>query len=231
MSATPVYILCIETANAVTSVAISKDGNCLSVKDIPEANKAADQLHRLVEALLKETSLAFSNLSAIAVSAGPGSYTGLRIAASAAKGYCLALGIPLIAVSTLQAMVQGIRTRYHQSNYDEFVPMIDARRMEVFTSFYDNDLNCTRYFPSLIIQEDFATLFNSKKRYILFGNGAKKSGNFFDPSNVDLFEDFLPSAEDLCLLGYMGYMENKISDLAYFEPSYYKAFYSTQQHA
>jgi tRNA threonylcarbamoyladenosine biosynthesis protein TsaB len=231
VSATPAYILCIETANAVTSVAISKDGNCLSLKDIPEANKAADKLHRIVEELLEETNLAFSNLSAVAVSAGPGSYTGLRIAAAAAKGYCLALDIPLIAVSTLQAMVQGIRTRYHQSAYDEYVPMIDARRMEVFTSFYDNNLNCTRYFPSLVIQEDFPTLFNPKKKYILFGNGAQKSGNFFDHSNVNLFRDFLPSAEDLCLLGYTGYLENKISDLAYFEPSYYKAFYSTQQHA
>ena len=175
MAKPPNYILCIETANTVTSVAISKDGVCVILKEIQEPNKAADALHLLIEAALNETALTFANLHAVAISAGPGSYTGLRIAAAAAKGYCFALNIPLIAIPTLQAMVHGIIERYQQNDFDIYVPMIDARRMEVFTSFYDNKLNCTNYFTSLIVDTQCNQLFDNSKKYILFGNGAEKT--------------------------------------------------------
>ena len=103
MSENPVYILCIETANAVTSVAISKDGQCIALKEVQESNKAADTLHVLLDTLMTDSGISFSDLNAISISAGPGSYTGLRIAAAAAKGYCYSLDIPLIPVSTLEA--------------------------------------------------------------------------------------------------------------------------------
>lgn len=224
-----VYILCIETANAVTSVAVAKDNACLLVKNIVESNKAADKLHRLVEELLSEATLSFTALDAIAVSAGPGSYTGLRIAAAAAKGYCFALNIPLISVATLQAMVEGAIGRYHQNNYAVYVPMIDARRMEVFTSFFDKTNECQQYFSSLVIDETSKTLFQPEKQYLIFGNGAAKVYPIIASESVTLFSDFIPSAEDLCKLSFEKYKSAAFEDIAYFEPSYYKAFHSTQK--
>jgi len=229
VSDNPVYILCIETANAVTSVSISEHGSCIAVKNILEPNKAADTLHRLVESLLVETKLTFSSLSAIAISAGPGSYTGLRIASSAAKGYCFALDIPLIAISTLQAMVQGVMRRNQQEYFDEYVPMIDARRMEVFTSFYNKELECTTYFPSLILDEQCIDFFVPAKKYLLFGNGAQKAEKLLACTNVYIYKSFQHSAEDLCRLGYIEYMRSNITEIAYFEPAYYKAFYAVNK--
>jgi len=194
----PNYILCIETANTVTSVAISKDGVCVILKEIQELNKAADALHLLIEAALNETALTFANLHAVAISAGPGSYTGLRIAAAAAKGYCFALNIPLIAIPTLQAMVHGIIERYQQNDFDIYVPMIDARRMEVFTSFYDNKLNCTNYFTSLIVDTQCNQLFDNSKKYILFGNGAEKTKAILSSTKIIINTNYIPSALDLC---------------------------------
>lgn len=228
LSENPVYILCIETANAVTSVAISKDGHCIAFKELLESNKAADALHAMLETLMTAAGLSFSNLSAICISAGPGSYTGLRIAASAAKGYCFSLDIPLIPVSTLEAMVRGIQTRYNQIDFDVFIPMIDARRMEVFTSFYDKNLQVVQFFPSLIIDENFNNLLESGKKYLLFGNGANKAVPTINVDTTMVFDGFAPSAQDLCLLAFSSFVKNDFADIAYFEPNYSKAFYSTQ---
>jgi len=222
-----IYILCIETANAVTSVAISKNGNCLHSLDILEPNKAADTLHTLIKQLLEESKLTFTNIHAVAISAGPGSYTGLRIAAAAAKGFCYALDIPLIAISTLQAMVHGVQTRYHQTNFDEYVPMIDARRMEVFTSFFSKDLTTTFALPSLIIDENAEKLFHPEKKYLLFGNGANKTVNTIIVNTIVVMNDFQHCSKDLCLLALTAYNKKETVSLAYFEPNYTKAFYTT----
>lgn len=227
MAKPPNYILCIETANTVTSVAISKDGVCVILKEIQEPNKAADTLHLLIEAALNETALTFANLDAVAISAGPGSYTGLRIAAAAAKGYCFALNIPLIAIPTLQAMVHGIIERYQQNDFDIYVPMIDARRMEVFTSFYDNKLNCTNYFTSLIVDTQCNQLFDNSKKYILFGNGAEKTKAILSSTKIIINTNYIPSALDLCKIAAIEFTGNRFQDIAYFEPQYYKAFHST----
>jgi tRNA threonylcarbamoyladenosine biosynthesis protein TsaB len=222
-----VYILCIETANAVTSVSIAENENCLQTKDILEPNRAADVLHVLIEQLLAETNLSFADLDAVAVSGGPGSYTGLRIAAAAAKGYCFALDIPLIAVSTLMAMAHGIQTRYQQTNFDVFVPMIDARRLEVFTAFYSKDLAVLNSFPSLIIDEQILNLFHSGKKYLLFGNGAQKANAILKTENITINSDFVPSSKDLCLPAFSTFNIKNFEELAYFEPNYTKAFYTT----
>lgn len=222
-------ILCIETANAVTSVAISKNGECLAVKEVLESNKAADKLHLLVADLLAAAGLSFSDLNAVAISSGPGSYTGLRIAAAAAKGYCFSLGIPLISISTLEAMVEGIQTRYNQSGFDEYVPMIDARRMEVFTSFYSQDKEVTHAFSSLILDDTFENLLDDNKKYLLFGNGAEKAKDILKNDKATLVSGFTPSAQDLCYMAYAGFQNEKFEDVAYFEPHYLKAFFSTQK--
>jgi tRNA threonylcarbamoyladenosine biosynthesis protein TsaB len=228
LSENPVYILCIETANAVTSVAISKDGHCIALKEVLESNKAADTLHVLLNTLMTDSGISFSDLNAISISAGPGSYTGLRIAAAAAKGYCYSLDIPLIPVSTLEAMVNGIQTRYNQQEFDVYVPMIDARRMEVFTSFYNKNLQEVQHFNSLIIDENFKDLLEPEKKYLLFGNGAFKVVTTINVDTTIVFENFRPSAQDLCLLAFSSFIKNNFTDIAYFEPNYAKAFYSTQ---
>jgi tRNA threonylcarbamoyladenosine biosynthesis protein TsaB len=221
------YILCIETANAITSVSIAVNGECIHTKEVLETNKAADVLHVLIQELLSETNLSFNELDAIAISAGPGSYTGLRIAAAAAKGFCYALNIPLIAINTLQAMVHGIQTRYNYTDFDEFVPMIDARRMEVYTSFFSKDLSIKQNYSSIIIDNDFPNLFADNKKYLLFGNGAFKTKPYLFVPTIIVMEDFMPSSKDLCLLAFSSYTQNKFETLAYFEPSYTKAFYTT----
>lgn len=223
------YILCIETANAVTSVAISKDGSCLSTKEIFESNKAAATLHLLIEDLLAETKLTFQELHAVAVSAGPGSYTGLRIAAAAAKGYCYALGIPLIAVSTLESMVNGVQIRYKMNDFDEYVPMIDARRMEVFTSFFNKTGEKTKVFSNLIIDENFANLLYKDKKYLIFGNGAFKVSGKVNSESVIIYNEFVPSAVDLCRLSFSKFVKSQYEDIAYFEPNYTKQVYTTEQ--
>ncbi len=229
MPETPYYILCIETANAVTSAAISKNGECLAVKEVLESNKAADKLHILIADLLATAGLSFADLNAVAISAGPGSYTGLRIAAAAAKGYCFSLNIPLISISTLEAMVEGIQTRYNQLGFDEYVPMIDARRMEVFTSFYTQDKELVKAFTSLILDDTFVDLLDINRKYLLFGNGAKKARDILKNDKVKLVSGFIPSAQDLCSMAYARFLNKIVEDVAYFEPHYLKAFFSTQK--
>lgn len=222
-------ILCIETANAVTSVAIAKDGKCLHALHILEANKAADVLHTLIETLLQETSISFNELDAVAISAGPGSYTGLRIAAAAAKGYCFSLHIPLIAIPTLEAMVFGAMHRYDLTGFDYYFPMIDARRMEVFTTVFSNTLQPEQTFTSLILDENVKNIIQPGKKYLCFGNGAFKIKPIITLPNIIIFENFMHSSEDLCLLASQQYADATFKDIAYFEPDYYKAFYTTQQ--
>ncbi|MDB5227258.1 MAG: peptidase glycoprotease [Bacteroidota bacterium] len=223
-----VYILCIEVANSVTSVAISENGKCIYTKEIAEENKAADKLHLLINDLLTSSNLLFSQLHAVAISSGPGSYTGLRIATSAAKGFCFALDIPMIAISTFEAMVYGVQERYRLADIDQYVPMIDARRMEVFTSFYKKDLSVTQSFTSLILDEKASLLFDANQDYLLFGNGAKKAKMVLSGNKINFFDDYVPAAHDLCLLAYKAFNNNNFVDIAYFEPQYLKAFYSTE---
>jgi tRNA threonylcarbamoyladenosine biosynthesis protein TsaB len=229
VSETTSYILCIETANAVTSAAISKNGECLVVKEVLESNKAADKLHVLIADLLAAAGLSFADLNAVAISAGPGSYTGLRIAAAAAKGYCFSLDIPLISISTLEAMVEGIQTRYNQLGFDEYVPMIDARRMEVFTSFYTKEKELLKAFTSLILDDTFENLLDKNRKYMLFGNGAEKATDILKNDKATLFSGFIPSAQDLCSMADASFQNEKFEDVAYFEPHYLKAFFSTQK--
>ena len=222
-----INILCLETANAITSVAIAPNGNCLAYKTITESNKAADKLHLLVSELFQETNFTFNDISAIAVSTGPGSYTGLRIAAAAAKGYAIALNLPIIAVPTLETMVNGIQQRYHHRDYDVFVPMIDARRMEVFTSFYTKELEIVQHFSGLIIDDSIIQFINENTKYLFFGNGASKAIPFINANSVSFFSDFEHSAEDLCALAHARFLNNQFEDIAYFEPNYTKAVHIT----
>lgn len=220
-----VNILCIETANTVSSVAISKDGVLIAFNEVLEQNKAADKLHILVSELLDAHQLQFSDLSAIAISSGPGSYTGLRIATAAAKGYAYALNIPLIAIPTFQSMVYGVQHRYHQRNFDVYVPMIDARRMEAFTSFYNREGEMIKQYISIILDDNFNTMFDPQQKYLLFGNGSHKTKPLIQSDSIVVFDEFLPSAADQCLQAFVRYKNKNFEDIAYFEPYYSKEFH------
>lgn len=221
-----IYILHIEAAYDRASVAISNNGVCLRTVFSPIANKTADVGHQLIRDVLDEAQLTFDDLHAISLSSGPGSYTGLRIAAAMAKGICFAKNIPLIALPTLLCMTYGCIHRYGKTDFDTYIPMIDARRMEVFTTFFNRDLSIEQSFSSLILDENWISLLNFSKKIIFFGNGIGKIVFPENTQNTTLFDTFTISAEDQCLLAFQKYSERDFEELAYFEPNYFKAFYT-----
>ncbi len=212
-------ILNIETATKNCSVALAKDGKTVAYKEIAEQNFShAEKLHVFIEELLVENQLKFSDLSAIAVSQGPGSYTGLRIGVSSAKGLCYALNIPLIAIDTLQLLAKQI-----QINEGIILPMIDARRMEVFSAFYDKNYNQIRTTQAEII--DATSYEEISQKIHLVGDGIEKFKNtlthekFIFHSNV-----VFPSSKEMSELSFDKYQVSNFVDVAYFEPYYLKDF-------
>jgi tRNA threonylcarbamoyladenosine biosynthesis protein TsaB len=218
-------ILCIETSGAATSAALCSTGECIAVKEIAEVNKAADKLHVLVEALLKEQRVNFSALSAVAVSSGPGSFTGLRIAAAAAKGFCFSLDIPLLAVPTFEAMTYGAISRYG-AKADFYVPALDARRMEIYTAVYNEEAVLQKYFESVVLDASFSEHFG-EGNYVMFGSGAEKARSFTGPL-FSVLDGFIPSAADLCVPAWKRFKKEEFADLVYFEPDYAKPFYTAK---
>lgn len=212
-------ILNIETATKNCSVSLSKEGKTIVCKEIAAQNFShAEKLHLFIAEVLAENNLVFSDLSAVAVSQGPGSYTGLRIGVSSAKGFCYALNIPLIAVDTLQLLAKQI-----QIEKGIILPMIDARRMEVFTAFYDKNFNQIRNVQAEIIDENSYAEIDETLH--LVGDGTEKFKNtltndkFIFHSNV-----IYPSANEMSALSYEKFQKQDFVDVAYFEPFYLKDF-------
>ena len=212
-------ILNIETATKNCSVALAKEGKTIACKEIAEQNFShAEKLHVFIEELLSENNLKFSDLSAIAVSQGPGSYTGLRIGVSSAKGLCYALNISMIAIDTLQLLAKQI-----QIEDGIIIPMIDARRMEVFTAFYDKNHNQIRNTQAEIIDE---TSYQEITETIhLVGDGTEKFKNtLIDTKFVFHSGVVFPSANEMSQLSFDKYKISDFVDVAYFEPYYLKDF-------
>lgn len=212
-------ILNIETATKNCSVSLSNEGKTIVCKEIAAQNFShAEKLHLFIAEVLAENNLVFSDLSAVAVSQGPGSYTGLRIGVSSAKGFCYALNIPLIAVDTLQLLAKQI-----QIEKGIILPMIDARRMEVFTAFYDKNFNQIRNVQAEIIDENSYAEIDETLH--LVGDGTEKFKNtltndkFIFHSNV-----IYPSANEMSALSYEKFQNQDFVDVAYFEPFYLKDF-------
>ena len=212
-------ILNIETATKNCSVSLSNEGKTMVCKEIAEQNFShAEKLHLFIAEVLAENNLVFSDLSAVAVSQGPGSYTGLRIGVSSAKGLCYALNIPLIAVDTLQLLAKQI-----QIEKGIILPMIDARRMEVFTAFYDKNFNQIRNVQAEIIDENSYAEIDEILH--LVGDGTEKfkttltNDKFVFHSNV-----IYPSAKEMSALSYEKFQNHDFVDVAYFEPFYLKDF-------
>ena len=216
------YILNIETATKNCSVALAKEGEIILCKEIAEEGYShAERLHVFIEEIIKEAGISLSDLSAIAVSQGPGSYTGLRIGVSAAKGLCFALEIPLIAVDTLQVLALQVNVADGL-----IVPMIDARRMEVYSAIFSPKFDKKREILAEIIDGDSFSD-RSEKLYFV-GDCAEKCKSVLIKENHVFLEDIkYPSAKEMSILSYQKFKTNDTVDVAYFEPYYLKDFMVT----
>lgn len=223
-------ILNIETATRVCSVAISDGGKVVAMQETNTQNSHAEQITVFSEEIIFKAGIGFSDLDAIAVSKGPGSYTGLRIGVSTAKGFCYSLDKPLIAVGTLESLASGIIQKMKSSGQDTgsllFCPMIDARRMEVYAAIYDEHLNPIREIKAEVIDENsFADFFASGKRMVFVGDGAAKCKEVLGQNPLAIFPDeFLPSAAHMAPLAEQKLNNKDFENTAYFEPFYLKDF-------
>jgi tRNA threonylcarbamoyladenosine biosynthesis protein TsaB len=218
------YILNIETATKNCSVSIAKNGLLLVYKDINTGNYShAESLHPLIEALLKETNLDFKDLNAVAVGKGPGSFTGLRIGVSAAKGLCFALQIPLLAIDSLTILAKALTIK---EGY--VIPLLDARRMEVYTAVYDANQNKISAIEAKILEENSFTEFLDKAPVYFLGDGVEKFKAICTHQNAVFKDGYFPSAKEMASLSYLKHKKNDIEDVAYFEPFYLKDFLVTQ---
>ncbi|KYG81817.1 tRNA threonylcarbamoyladenosine biosynthesis protein TsaB [Roseivirga ehrenbergii] len=220
-------ILSIETSTTVCSVALTTDGNTLASQKLFLEKSHSTLLTVVIEQIMKQVGMEMSELDAIAVSKGPGSYTGLRIGVSTAKGLCYALDKPLIAVNTLLAMANEVNRQNHSGAL--LCPMIDARRMEVYTALYDGELNELKKTSAKILEENsfYETLMHNQ--VLFFGNGAGKFKDLkTNVSNAIFIENITPSAWSVGLLANQAFLKGDFEDVAYFEPFYLKDFVATK---
>jgi tRNA threonylcarbamoyladenosine biosynthesis protein TsaB len=218
------YILNIETATTVCSVSVSKNDELLFCRELDEGFTHAENLHLFINESLHKTGIEPSQLSAVAVSKGPGSYTGLRIGVSTAKGLAYALNIPLIAVDTLQIMaVQAFKEKKDQAAI--YCPMIDARRMEVYTNLYDHTGKPLQQVESLIIDEQSILKYQGYPQVYFFGDGMEKCRSLLTGlGNSHFLENIRPSAKTMPVVVYSRFMASQFENVAYFEPFYLKDF-------
>ena len=213
------FILNIETATKNCSVAIAKNGETILCKEIAEEGYShAEKLHVFIEEAIAEAGITVQDLVAIAVSQGPGSYTGLRIGVSAAKGLCFALNIPLIAVDTLQTLAS-------QANVSDgkIIPMLDARRMEVYSEIFNANLEVEREILAEVITENSFKDFTEKLYFV--GDCAEKCKPILTRDNFVFLEDIkYPSAAAMSKISFGKYQKSDTVDVAYFEPYYLKDF-------
>jgi tRNA threonylcarbamoyladenosine biosynthesis protein TsaB len=217
-------LLNIDTATEQASVCIGQDATILSILFNDDAKQHGAFLQPAIQQLIKETGIDFKELDAIAVTGGPGSYTGLRVGLASAKGLCYALNKPLIMVNTLEVMAKAV---IDDNNAKDilYCPMIDARRMEVFTAVYDKHLKMVLEPQALVLSENsFSGDFESKT-VIFSGNGAEKWQNLSKNSSFQ-FSDKKFNTGHLHQLARQLFIENQFANLAYAEPFYLKAFYS-----
>ena len=217
-----VNILCIETTTTNCSVALSVNGSVSVLQeDYGQKYSHAELLHVYIEKILHKANLQLKNLHAIAVSKGPGSYTGLRIGVSSAKGLCFAQDIPLISTATLETLAHQV-----SASKGFIIPMIDARRMEAFTAVFKTNYDQVRETQAQVLNDDSFTSFLNEDKTYFIGNSNAKFAEICTHTNAVFINDKLPSAKEMCSLAYKKYQENNFEDLAYFEPYYGKDFVS-----
>ncbi len=220
-------ILHIETSTTVCSTALSADGVVVWQRVEAEAQSHARLLPLFVQEAVEELRKRDLTVDAVAVSAGPGSYTGLRIGVSTAKGLCYGWGVPLIAVDTLKVMANAFCKKNPDVTDVLLCPMIDARRMEVYAAIYDSSLNVCRATSADIVDEESYSEFLTTHRVCFFGNGADKCRAVLTSENAEFFPDIYPTAEAMVSLADEAFGKGDFKDIAYFEPFYLKQFVAT----
>jgi tRNA threonylcarbamoyladenosine biosynthesis protein TsaB len=227
-------ILNIETTSDACSVALSKNGKLINSKEEREGRSHASKLAVFIEQVLREEKYQVKDLDAVSISKGPGSYTGLRIGVSTAKGLCFGNDLPLIAVHTLQSLTQGLIDNITQhlpeglKTNDLLVPMIDARRMEVYTAIFDINNKFVEDVSPLILDENAYKDLFSNYRPIFFGNAVKKAKEVIKHKNACFIDGVGFSAEHMIPLSEQYFSQHRFEDLAYFEPFYLKDFQATK---
>jgi tRNA threonylcarbamoyladenosine biosynthesis protein TsaB len=225
-------IICLETATNLCSVALCDSDGVISMRESNEAKSHASLLTVFIEEILKEVGLRASQLEAIAVSKGPGSYTGLRIGVSVAKGVAYSASIPLIGIETTRSMFWGLfeNRSYNYSKEKDalFCPMLDARRMEIYYALYDISGITKREISAEVINEDSFSNINESVKIIIFGDGAAKCQNIITRKNTFFVDDFKMSSSHMCKPAVEASKNRKYEDVAYFEPFYLKDFITSK---
>ena len=218
------YILNFETATKNCSVSISKSGKLIAFEELNTGGYShAEKLHVFIEQVLQKAGIDFSDLVAVCVGKGPGSYTGLRIGVSAAKGICFALDIPLIAIETLEILACS-----QSVSEGVLVPMLDARRMEVYSAVFAGDGEKIRETKAEIITAESFDSYLRNGKVTLLGDGAEKCKNIIEHEHIEFIENRYPSAKDMIALSYEKFKKEQFEDVAYFEPFYLKDFVGTK---
>lgn len=223
-------ILCIETSTNICSVALSENGQLLASLEEREANSHAALLTVLIERLMAQSSKTMSDLDAVAVSSGPGSYTGLRIGVSVAKGICYALHKPLIAIPSLQILAAGVALseNTHDSDTNTLIcAMIDARRMEVYSALYDDKLTMVREIKAEIIDANSYAPELEKGAIVFAGNGSEKCKDVIQHHHALFLKGIHPLASQMSKLAFTAFEQEHFESVAYFEPFYLKDFVAT----
>lgn len=213
-------ILCLETATTNCSVGIARNGKIVSLKeDNSKSYSHAEKLHLFINEALEEAGITIADLDAIAISKGPGSYTGLRIGVSAAKGLCFSLDIPLISVPTLDLLAYKLKGKT-----GIFISMLDARRMEVYSSVYDSKINQIRETKAEVLDEQSFIEYLEQSEVHFIGNGVAKFEDICTHINAVFHKQKFPSAQQMAEIAELKYQKSDIEDVAYFEPYYLKDF-------
>lgn len=219
-------ILNIETSTQVCSASVAKNGEVLAMRESFEDRSHASLLTVFINELFDELNIDAESLDAVSISEGPGSYTGLRIGVSVAKGLCYAKNIPLIAVSTLQAMALMASEKVTENNV-LFCSMIDARRMEVYSSLFNKNMEQVRETLAEIIDETSFSVQLEKQKIVFYGNGADKCKDMITHPNASFLAEIHPSAKYMAKLSQQAFNNKQFKDVAYFEPFYLKDFVAT----
>lgn len=225
-------ILIIESSTEICSVALSIDGVLTDLAESGEGQNHARLVTVFAQELLERNNIDPEDLVAVAVSKGPGSYTGLRIGVSVAKGICYARQIPLIAIGTLEAMTRHVIENRAKFNIPVdkpalFCPMIDARRMEVYSELFDENGDVVKPISATIVEDVFLAEELSKSTVVFFGNGSEKCQKVIHSSNALFIGHLDASAQFMCNLAWEAYNKKQFENVAYFEPFYLKDFVAT----
>lgn len=226
-------ILCLETATPVCSVALNENCCTIAMRETEGQNAHSEKITNFIREVMEVANIGYSQLDAVAVSKGPGSYTGLRIGVSTAKGICYAADLPLMAIDTLEAMAYGMKVKLGSqiSDNDLLIPMIDARRMEVYAAVFDANLHKINDTAALVIDENSFEDLQKEHRLWLFGDGAPKLKKVFENQpNISIIDGFKPSAAYMLPLVDKALKEKDFVDVAYFEPFYLKDFVAGKPH-